>query len=184
MFIDTETTGLGRADRIVQIAWQLYAKETFKLLSSSCYIVKPTDYQISLRSTKIHGITQERAFKEGQERSTILQELKQALIKSDTIIAHNMQFDNRMITSELNRLDNTDIIDLWEKKHKICTMKEARRVYGKNLKLSDLYLKLIGEPVPQNIHQADTDTNMCAQVYFNLKKGTERLDIKKLINTS
>jgi DNA polymerase III alpha subunit (gram-positive type) len=144
--------------------------------------VKPTDYQISISSTKIHGITQERAFEEGLERGSILQELKKALIKSDTIIAHNMQFDNRMIVSELNRLDNNDIFHLWENKTKICTMKEARRVYGKNLKLSDLYVKLTGEPVPQNIHQADTDTNMCAQVYFNLKKEKETLGISHALS--
>ncbi len=173
MFIDTETTGLSRIDRIVQIAWQLYAKDTDKFVSSNCFIVKPTDFWINLNSTKIHGITQERAFKEGIERSIILQQLKSALLRSDTIIAHNMPFDNRMISSELNRLDNHDLFNLWTQKTKICTMKEAKRIYGKNLKLSELYLKLTQEPLPDKMHSADVDTNMCARVYFNLKKKSQ-----------
>lgn len=171
MFIDTETTGVSSKDRIVQIAWQLYAEDTINLVSSDCFIVKPTDYKITSKSIEIHGITQERAFKEGQERRRILEELKLALLRSETVIAHNMSFEDRMISSELNRLGDDDLLNLWTEKTKVCTMKEARSVYGgRNLKLSDLYLKVIGGPLPDNIHSADVDTNMCALVYFKMKK--------------
>lgn len=134
MFLDTETTGLSRIDRIVQIAWQLYAKDTSKLVSSNCFIIKPTDFKITFQSARIHGITQEMACKEGIDRRIMLNEFKRALTISDTVIAHNMKFDDRMISSELNRLENNSLFKLWSEKSKICTMKEAKRVYGKNLK--------------------------------------------------
>lgn len=134
MFLDTETTGLSRIDRIVEIAWQLYAKDTYKLISSSCFIVKPIDYQIPWHASKIHGITQTKAWREGIKRSIILEQFRIALNQSDTVIAHNMNFDDRMISSELNRLDNDALYKAWAEKSKFCTMKETKKVYGKNLK--------------------------------------------------
>jgi DNA polymerase III epsilon subunit-like protein len=172
MFIDTETTGFSSKDRVVQIAWRLYAEDTINLVSSNCYIVKPTNYQISAKSTKIHRITQERALREGLEIGIILQEFKSALLRSDVVIAHNMKFDDRMISSELRRLeDQTDLFNLWTKKTKFCTMKRARSVFG--FRLSDLYSRLTGKALPENMHSADVDTDMCAQVYFKLKENQQ-----------
>ena len=180
MFLDTETTGLSKFDRIVQIAWQLYSKDSFNLISSNCFIIKPTDFKISHISSKIHGITTKIAYERGIERGIILDKFRLALLRSDLVIAHNMNFDDRMIKSELNRLGNDSLSNLWSEKSKVCTMNELRGIYGKQLKysclakinrLSDAYQKLTGQKVPDNIHTADVDTEMCAQVYFELERS-------------
>ena len=37
--------------------------------------------------------------------------------------------------------------------------------------MSDAYQRLTGLEIPDNIHSADVDTEMCAQVYFELERG-------------
>ena len=76
LIYDTETTGLPRDwnapitdgdnwPRLVQLAWQLH-DETGKLLSSGNHVVcSPTGSPFPYNSTKIHGITTERAQEEG-----------------------------------------------------------------------------------------------------------------------
>ena len=72
---DTETTGLPKnfkADvsdsdnwpRLVQLAWQLN-DETGKLISNNTLIVKPEGFTIPYNSEKVHGISTEKALKEG-----------------------------------------------------------------------------------------------------------------------
>ena len=74
---DTETTGLPKnfkADvsdsdnwpRLVQLAWQLN-DETGKLISNNSLIVKPEGFTIPYNSEKVHGISTEKALKEGEE---------------------------------------------------------------------------------------------------------------------
>ena len=75
LIYDTETTGLPRDwnapisdsdnwPRLVQLAWQLHDANG-KLLSRGNRIVQPDGFTIPYNSTKIHGITTERAQAEG-----------------------------------------------------------------------------------------------------------------------
>ena len=71
----TETTGLPKnfkADvsdsenwpRLVQLAWQLN-DQTGKLISNKSIIVKPENFTIPFNSEKVHGISTEKAIKDG-----------------------------------------------------------------------------------------------------------------------
>ena len=107
IFIDTETTGLprfrdisapsqeGNWPDIVSVAWSLYEPNgTF--VRSQYSIVKPDGWTIPADSTKIHGITTEKASEEGRPLRNVLDELKEDLEKSEVIIAHHLEFDKNV----------------------------------------------------------------------------------------
>ena len=82
LIYDTETTGLPRdwnapisdADnwpRLVQLAWQLHDKQG-RLLSRGNFIVAPEGFTIPFNSTKIHGITTDRALADGVPLEKVL----------------------------------------------------------------------------------------------------------------
>jgi len=106
LFFDTETTGLPRNrnapvsdlnnwPRLVQIAWLLYDVSE-KQVSSSDYIIKPQGFTIPSDSTKVHGISTERANKEGVPLKDVLSEFSRAISQSRFLIAHNMSFDEKI----------------------------------------------------------------------------------------
>jgi len=91
LFFDTETTGLPRHwnapvsdlnnwPRMVQLAWLLHDDDG-KEVDIANYIIKPNGYTIPPGSSKIHGITMERAVAEGVGISTVLHEFKHRLTK-------------------------------------------------------------------------------------------------------
>ena len=86
LIFDTETTGLPKNykapvtdsdnwPRMVQLAWQLH-DNSGKLLQAKNYIVKPDGYDIPIGVSKIHGITTERAERDGHDLKLVLEELK------------------------------------------------------------------------------------------------------------
>jgi len=84
LIYDTETTGLPKDynapitdsdnwPRMVQISWQLH-DELGKLVEVKNYIIKPEGYEIPYAVVKVHGITTERATKQGVELNMVLNE--------------------------------------------------------------------------------------------------------------
>ena len=82
LIFDTETTGLPRDysapitqldnwPRLVQLAWQLH-DHTGALQSSGNYIIRPEGFTIPFNSEQIHGISTERALKEGVDLKEVL----------------------------------------------------------------------------------------------------------------
>jgi hypothetical protein len=82
LFFDTETTGLPKNwkapisdlnnwPRLVQLAYLFY-DSTGNLISKGDFIIKPEGFIIPLDSSKIHGITTERALREGKSLVSIL----------------------------------------------------------------------------------------------------------------
>jgi DNA polymerase III epsilon subunit-like protein len=104
LFFDTETTGLpknredaikgpGNWPHIVSLSWQVY--ENFKHIKSESYIIKPMEWIIPEDSIKIHGITNEKALVEGHDLLSVINKFMNE--KSDYLIAHNMDFDYKII---------------------------------------------------------------------------------------
>lgn len=198
LVIDTETTGLAYARnvtaetyqkwdkaRLVQVAWELYnpSKECIKRES---YIIIPDNYEIPEVVVKIHGITTERAQNEGIPLMEVFKKLYLLLPHNPIIVAHNMQFDNDIILSELYRYQNKltnihysqdnlleklqidDIIRLWLNCTKHCTMLMGTIPGQKWPKLVELYEKCFGNKPSYEMHHADNDVRACADVYFHL----------------
>ena len=198
LVLDTETTGLPRGRRVtpdtftkwdtarlVQIAWEFYnpAKECIKQES---YIVTPDGFDIPEFVTKIHGISTERAHNEGIPLIDVLKKLHILLSYNPVIVAHNMQFDSDIILAEMYRYDNKltnsiitrematykiqieDMIELWDKCDKQCTMLMGTIPGEKWPKLAVLYEDCFGKAPEGEMHRADNDVRACADIYFHL----------------
>jgi len=107
LFFDTETTGLPRNwgaavsdldnwPRLVQLAWLEYDNSE-RQISGREYIIKPRGFTIPDESAGIHGISTERAIKEGTSLRTVLTEFSKAVDRSKFLVAHNISFDEKIV---------------------------------------------------------------------------------------
>jgi len=183
LFFDTETTGLPKDwgapvsklrnwPRLVQIAWLQY--DGFGKQISSCeHIIKPQGFAIPPDATRVHGITTERAMKDGVSLKKALTEFSKAISQSDILIAHNMSFDEKIVGAEFLR---ENISSELFKKSRLCT-KEASTDYCqipgnygyKWPTLSELYSALFKTDF-EDAHNALYDFAACANCFFELKR--------------
>ena len=183
LFFDTETTGLPKRrnapvtdihnwPRLVQIAW-MFCDEYGRNINSECHIVKPDGFVIPFDAQNIHGISNEKAHKEGKDLRYVLDRFSDAISRSSYLIAHNMEYDYSVVGSEFirNRMNNK-----LDQINKICTMKSTTNYckipnnYGyKWPSLIELHYTLFNQ-VFQERHNADYDVSMCAKCFFELKR--------------
>lgn len=183
LFIDTETTGipanhkapasdLKNWPRLVQIAWQL-TDEDANEVSRAEYLVKPEGFIIPLAATKIHGITTGLAHRKGAALPTVLTAIAAAIKKASLLVAHNMQFDEKILGAEFLRSGYPNSV---ESKARACTMQASTNYcrlpgpYGyKWPTLQELHMKLFNEAF-EGAHRALGDVRACARCYFELKR--------------
>jgi len=185
LFFDTETTGLPRNwqssasdlenwPRLVQIAWVLY--ENGVEASSRDFIIKPEGFSIPIDASNIHGITTERAEREGVVLQLVLNEFQDLVARADFLVAHNISFDEKIVGAEFLRKNMPN--DLVSKKT-ICTKEISTNfcaipsVHGRSgykwPKLSELHLKLFGAELVE-FHNAFADVNVLVKCFWELKK--------------
>jgi len=182
LFFDTETTGLPKNwkaplsdvnnwPRMVQIAWLLYNKDGEKIDSKN-FIIKPENFTIPIESSNIHGITTERALEEGNDLTYVLALFSEYINKSISLVAHNMQFDEKIVGAEFIRKNIKN--KLFSKK-KICTMMSSKNYCGIKNKhglkwpsLSELHTKLFNKNF-ENAHDAFADITATANCFWELK---------------
>lgn len=183
LFFDTETTGLPRKwkalvtdldnwPRMVQIAWLAYDKGGNETQKKS-FILKPDGFTIPDESSRIHGITTAHAEKEGVPLQFVLQEFAHAINSADTLVAHNMSFDEKIVGAEFLRNNLPNILD---EKNKICTMEGSKDFcalegqYGlKWPRLTELHQKLFGVDFAE-AHNAENDIKATARCFWEMKK--------------
>lgn len=183
LFFDTETTGLPRNrnapvsdlnnwPRLVQIVWQQY-DDSEEQISSHDHIIKPQGFTIPYASARIHGISTERAIKEGTSLKVVLSEFSKAISQSKILIAHNMDFDGKIIGAEFLR---EDIPNSFFQTTRICTKVSSTDFcqipgpYGyKWPTLSELHFALFNTGFKES-HDAVVDVIVCAKCFFELKR--------------
>jgi DNA polymerase-3 subunit epsilon len=187
LFFDTETTGLPNNwnapvtdtrnwPRMVQIAY-LISQSDGTIVENKNYIIKPDGYTIPLEVSRIHGITTERANREGVELSTVLAYFQTLLTKATSLVAHNMEFDEKILGCEFYRTTGQNPLT---SKQKFCTMKSPSVIshcaippfrYGnyKWPKLSELHEKLFGTDF-EEAHNASIDMQITAKCFWELKR--------------
>lgn len=183
LFFDTETTGLPKKrnapvtdilnwPRVVQIAW-MFCDEYGRNLNSECHIVKPDGFVIPFDAQNVHGISNEKAQREGKDLRYVLNRFSDAISKSSYLIAHNMEFDYNVVGAEFLRKGMGNPLDCV---NKICTMKSSTDYckipgnYGyKWPSLIELHYTLFNQ-VFQERHDAIYDVSMCAKCFFELKR--------------
>jgi DNA polymerase III epsilon subunit-like protein len=192
LIFDTETTGLPKrksyedyydftdfdkykSARIVSIAWSFW--NDTNQLGSGYFIVKPSGFKIdnTCISTKIHGITQEIADKEGKDLQWVLNKFMCAVKEVDTIVGHNLAFDKNIVLAELSNLGELESVRTLLSKTEFCTMKKSKSVVkAKNKynkikypKLSELYAFYFNTNF-DNAHNAQADVNATVKCYQKL----------------
>ncbi|PJA08055.1 MAG: DNA polymerase III subunit alpha [Flavobacteriales bacterium CG_4_10_14_0_2_um_filter_32_8] len=198
LIFDTETTGLpnnykapisdsNNWPRMVQLAWQLH--DSFgRLLAAKNYIVKPEGYEIPIGVSKIHGITTERALRDGVELKTVLEEFKSDLEKTTYNVGHNIEFDINVVGAEYYRLGiANDIaskkgIDTMKTSVNFCELPGGRGGGFKYPKLTDLHIKLFGESF-EDAHDAAYDVAATARCFFGLI-SSKVIQLKEITNAN
>lgn len=186
LFFDTETTGLPRNwnapvhdsenwPRMVQLAF-LVCNDSGKVLEKDSFIIKPEKFIIPDVAVNIHGITTEKAKKDGIALKKALKEFSNHLEDSEILVSHNIRFDEKIIGAEFHRKGFDESLEVLEQIDKICTMNSSVRfckIPGpcgfKWPKLEELHKKLFRRGF-EHAHDAMIDTEMCAKCFFKLKK--------------
>lgn len=150
--------------RMIELAWLVYNTEGILIKSYSSIIKPDKEFIIPIEATRIHGITTDKARKEGQDIKDVLTEFQKDLESVDCIVAHNVEFDYNMVLSELLRFNYSK--DPLCSKKRICTMKDYLKPKMKWPKLSDLYYQCFDKPMFQS-HRALDDAKACAEIYFH-----------------
>ena len=188
---DTETTGLPKSRNaspehshlwpyIVQFSWLVYDDATKEIKPIKDYIVKlPDGMTIPEDSTKIHGITNEKMLTEGKPIGDILIEFIKDYLNSQIVVAHNLEFDSKVIQAELYR---NNMVNWIEKSCNIeyCTMKYGKPLtnilrpskfnngmYQKPPKLMELH-KYLFQTIPNNLHNSMIDVWVCFRCFHSM----------------
>lgn len=200
LFFDTETTGLPIDEdapitdldnwpRLVQLAYLIYDYNG-KLLHSGNHIIRPVGFSIPTESTKIHGISTEKAIEEGLELGFVLREFNRLIEISDYIVAHNLIFDENIIGAEFLRSYMQNPLDI---KDGFCTMIDAMELfndsdnensyYTKFPTLSELHYSLFRSDF-DGAHNALNDVRATARCFWELiSLGFIKLDISSRENS-
>ncbi len=183
LIFDTETTGLPKNwkapltdfdnwPRMVQIAWQMH-DNTGGLIAVKNYIIKPDGYDIPYNAEKIHGISTQRAQKVGLDLKSVLKEFIKDVENSKFVIGHNVEFDNNIVGSELlrkemdNLLSDFPCLDTMKLSVEYCKIPGGRGGKFKYPSLTDLHLKLFGEPFAE-AHNASADVEATTRCFLEL----------------
>jgi DNA polymerase III epsilon subunit-like protein len=184
LVFDCETTGLPRSrffspddvdgwPRLVQIAWAHYDLRGNPEDARS-HIVRPDGFMIPADATKIHGISQARAEREGRDLGQVLDEFLEAAGAATILVAHNFDYDRHVVAGELVRTRKPlGFLEL----SGICTMKETTELcalprpgggFGhKWPTLEELHRYCFGFSY-EGAHDAAADIGACARAFFKL----------------
>ena len=188
LFFDTETTGTPRNykapisdsynwPRLVQLAWVM-ADKSGNILKKKSVIIRPGGFSIPEDAAAVHGISTEKAEREGVLLHDVLDEFETDLSFAGQIVGHNIDFDMHIVGAELYRLDMD--YDLLMDKPCTCTMKSSTdfcaipnpNTYFGGYKwpsLQELYCKLFGHEF-SDAHDALADITATKECYFELKR--------------
>jgi DNA polymerase-3 subunit epsilon len=155
----------------VQIAWLVF-DQTGNELSGTSHIIKPEGFTIPLDASRFHGISTERAIREGSDLQTILMQFSEMIDQAEYLVAHNMSFDEKIIGAEFLR---KNVAHNLLRTKRICTMESAVNFcaidgpYGhKWPTLSQLHFKLFNTGFDET-HNAAFDVKATAKCFWEMR---------------
>lgn len=183
LFFDTETadlpndfdapeTDIQNWPHIVQIAW-VVGESLEAIASPQTHLIKPTGFNIARGAFDVHGISKEDAETNGVPIKPVLDLFLKDVAAATTVIAHNIEFDTKVVGAECVR---NNIANPIHQKKTRCTMKEAVqycRIPSKRgfkwPRLTELHEKLFNANFA-NVHDASSDCLACMRCFFELQK--------------
>lgn len=184
LFFDTETTGLPKDykapawetdnwPRLVQLAW-IATDENGTNLANGNWIIKPEGFIVPEEASNVHGISHEKAVNEGLDLMDCLMTFAKWIDDADYIVAHNIAFDEKIVSAEYHRTGHNRS-PLYGKK-RLCTMMSSTKYcaipgkFGmKWPKLNELHMKLFGSEF-EGAHDASVDIAATVRCFFEMKK--------------
>jgi len=178
---------------ILQLSCVLYDMfEQTVVKTYDSYIRIPDNIDISQEVTTLTGISKDVTRKKGKHIVNVLDDFYEIYMMAEVIIAHNIDFDEKMILVELQR-NHKDVMDIapycftifnkiYEKLkgvERYCTMRNGTdicaihvdgRVSKKWPRLSELHQKLFDE-VPNGLHNSMVDVMACLKCYLKMRHG-------------
>jgi DNA polymerase III subunit epsilon len=217
LFFDVETSGLLPNQKakqldlknleqypyILQISYILYDLERNMVIEKYNHYIRNPKIEVSAEITELTGITKELMVEKGVYIEDALETFKCAFLQCSYIIAHNIEFDSKMITIETERnrpylqTVTYSILSTIESNIDItkeCTMQmtvdfcniervNSRGVYKKLPRLSELYQILFGTTL-ENFHNSMVDVFACIRCYLKYKYDytIEESEFKRMIS--
>lgn len=179
---------------IVQLSFVTYDTELDKTDFYDYVIKIPDNIEVTPESIELHGITREVMNKKGVDIQVALNEFKKCYLRCDTLVAHNLKFDNSMITVESIRNNMGRIINIIDpKKTHYCTMnnsinlcniiiKKNDKTYKKFPKQLELHQKLFTEKIrEEKLHDSSVDILLCLRCYFMMVHEKDILECSKSV---
>lgn len=184
-FFDTETTGLPlfknpssdpNQPKIIQLAGVLSDSE--KVHMSINFILQIDDFPIHPKALEAHGITSEVSNSIGFDPVDTLFPFFHLAMQADTLVAHNYNFDIRLLKIAYTRIDQLGMYDSIKALSKACTMHSTTKFCGltqvnsnrpKWPKLEELYRILFDEEL-EGAHDALVDVMATRRCYYELVK--------------
>ena len=173
--VDTETTGIGRDARVVQVAalrmrWRwpdatsvvpdVEFSDTYRLVS---LVKPPTGTWFDPNAVRVTGIGPAQVAM-APSFTDVLPELRRVVCKLP-VIAHNSPFDRRMLDREMQHTGDTTFDVAW-----ICSMQAVRRTgLFASARLGDVARTLGIEP-RGGLHDAGVDAELAGRVYAHVSR--------------
>ena len=184
LFFDCETNGLpidykasyedvNNWPRIITLAW-LLVDESGVTLEQGHHLIFPNGWRMPTEKFWIdNGFTQEKNEKEGLPVEAVIDMFISAKIQADCLVAHNLNFDHRIVWAEIIRAGRQPRSGM----QKICTMMKSTKHcnlpnpkgYGapKWPKLEELH-KVLFQKSFDGAHDALADVFACKDCFFEL----------------
>lgn len=174
IFLDTETTGLSadNGDRIIEIGCVEMLHR--KLTGNNRHIYVNPGRDSHEEALKVHGITTE-FLKDKPKFSEIAEDLMDYL-KGAHVVIHNAPFDLGFLNMELALLGQPAVMSVVASITDTLVM--AKELYpGKRNSLDALCDRLEVDNSGRTLHGALLDAELLADVYINLTRGQETLQM-------
>lgn len=213
LVFDVETTGLlpqkprdstqqiplSEYPHIIQLSFAVYDLNNNRLVRTyDSYVKIDAAIEISEHVSKLTGITRDICNNSGNSITDVLKEFYVAYMESNAIVAHNMDFDEKMILIEFERYkeqmmklvpDYTALFNKTQEQmngvERYCTMRKGitlcnimveSKIPGKPArakwpKLAELYAKLFDGETVDGMHNSMVDVMACLRCYLKMRHG-------------
>jgi len=179
VIFDTETTGISKNDVVIQMCYILHTEDGKVIDTYNRYWKKPDNIFINPRAQRTHRISkhilEQHGYDTRQELANIIKKFETFRQNNIKIIAHNVAFDNRLLSQTCIR---HQIEWPFEKEDFFCTMKNARsyvnaRDVNGNVKAPtnvELYKFVEGTNPDGNLHDAHVDCQVTSAGFLGGKR--------------
>jgi DNA polymerase III epsilon subunit-like protein len=179
--------------RTVQVGWVIGRADLQAPVVVKSALVKPDGFEVAHKAFKHHGITHEQALRDGRSLAEVLREfttdVKDAFANGGRVVAHQLEFDAAVISSELHRCGLHALQEDWDQIARMgyCTMNPTvgrwlKECTGEDpgpptaqpvLGLKDTLDKLSPKASDQfKLHAAQDDAQMTRMAYLALLAHT------------